>query len=319
LSRVSVFRLPVGRRIEPGTLRGYYIDLSSKAADAAWPPTWFPFPGFHRFIAIGQWGLGAYERYLDGQGDDWLEAAEAACAYLTETQERAGNRTGAWVEPNDYPHTFNMRGPWISAMAQGHCASLLARLAAETGSERFANAAREALRPMRVPTENGGALALLDGRPFPEEYPTAPSSFVLNGAIYAMWGLYDVWVGLHDEQAGQEFRNAIETLSTNLHRWDTGYWSRYDLYPHPVHAVNVASGSYHFLHVNQLLALDRVAPGNGFAETAQDFERYATRPSNRARAWTTKVLFRLVVPRNHFLAAHVPWRHEPHAWPESAT
>ena len=83
-------------------------------------------------MAVPQWGLGAYERYLAGDGEQWLAAAVAAGRYLVAEQAREGELGGAWFEPFDYPHTFDVRGPWISAMAQGQCASLLVRLHRET-------------------------------------------------------------------------------------------------------------------------------------------------------------------------------------------
>jgi heparosan-N-sulfate-glucuronate 5-epimerase len=307
MSKVSVFSLPVGQHIEPGGVAGYYIDLRSKAETPRWPPEWFPFPGFHRYIAVGQWGLGCFERFEAGEGKEWLGAAVEASNHLVEQQQA----DGAWPEPCDYPHTLPMRGPWLSGMAQGHCASLLVRTHRETGSPAFARAAQLGLRPLSRPTAIGGVEARLDGRPFPEEYPTDPPSFVLNGAVYALWGLYDVWRGLDDAEAGETFEATVETLATNINRWDLGYWSRYDLYPHPGF-VNVASGSYHTLHINQLRALNRIAPRSEFASAASRFERYSASGRNRARAFAHKALFRFVVPRNHLLRGRLPWLHEPH-------
>src|SRR5215207_1933462 len=164
----SSFDLPVGSHIEPGGVRGYYIDMTSKAETPRWPPSWFPWPGYHRFIAAGQWGLGAYERFLDHRTDGWLTGALAAGRYLVDAQEPGGG----WFEEEEYPATFHMRGPWLSAMAQGQCASLLVRLFLETGEGDFAGAARRALLPMSLDSADGGVQALLDGWPFPEEYPT---------------------------------------------------------------------------------------------------------------------------------------------------
>jgi hypothetical protein len=305
VGRHSVFALPVGSQLISGRVHGYYIDLTSKAVARGWPPPWFPWPGFHRFMAMGQWGLGSYERYLNGEGEAYLAQAAQAGEYLIAEQETSGRRAGAWLEPRDYPHTFQMRGPWASAMAQGQCASLLVRLFLETGVERFALAARSALRPLEVPTQDGGVQALLDGRPFPEEYPTRPPSLVLNGAIYALWGVYDVSLGLDDDAGRRVFNEGRETLTANLHRWDTGHWSRYDLYPHPL--TNVASFSYHALHINQLRAFDAIAPGYGFADRAARFEGYGLNRFNRARAYLEKVAFRVLVPRNRIFAGRMPW------------
>jgi heparosan-N-sulfate-glucuronate 5-epimerase len=303
--RSKPFTLPPGRNVGTGELRGYYVDFSEKAEEAAWPPSWFPWPRYHRFIAVSQWGLGCYERHLAGEGDEWLAAAVAAGRYLVDEQLGDGRLRGGWLEPFDYPHTFHIRGPWLSAMAQGQCASLLARLAHTTAAEEFAAAARAGLGPMRVPTAEGGVQADLDGSPFPEEYPTDPPAFVLNGAIFALWGYYDVWKATSDETARQGFEDGVSTLASNLDRWDTGYWSRYDLYPHPI--VNVARGAYHNLHITQLRALAALAPSAEIAPVLARFERYRRSRLCRARALAQKVVFRLLVPRNRLLAGRFPW------------
>jgi heparosan-N-sulfate-glucuronate 5-epimerase len=285
--------IPLGLLIEPSDLRGYYIDFRVKAERPDWPPPWFPWPGFHRFMAIAQWGLGSYERYLLGEGESWLTAAIEAGRYAVEQQVVGGRHDGGWLEPEEYPHTFRTTSPWLSAMAQGQCASLLARLYRETESEGFAAAAVKALRPMSVAARDGGVQASLSGRPFPEEYPTDPPSFVLNGALFSLWGYFDVWRGLGHEGAGRAFIEGADTLAENLHRWDTGFWSRYDLYPHPI--VNVASSFYHRLHIDQLRAMALIHPMPELAEIRARFEAYAASPSCRSRALAQKVLFRMIV------------------------
>jgi hypothetical protein len=190
-------------------------------------------------------------------------------------------------------------------MAQGEGASLLVRLHAETGDGRYAEAARRALRPMRVPSTDGGAWAPLDGRAFPEEYPTDPPSFVLNGAIFALWGFRDVAVGLGDGDAAGAFEAGVDTLAASIDRWDTGSWSRYDLHPHRV--VNVASAAYHELHVTQLEAMNALVARPELAAAAERFARYAASPALRARALAQKALFRAAEPRSALAARALPW------------
>jgi heparosan-N-sulfate-glucuronate 5-epimerase len=285
--------LPIGRNIEPDGPRGYYIDFRTKAETPNWPPRWFPWPGYHRFMAIAQWGLGAYEHYLCEGGERWLAAAFEVGEFLVRSQERGGRRSGSWLEPRAHPHTFRVPAPWVSAMAQGECASLLVRLHREAGDERFAESALSGLAPMAVATEEGGVLAQLAGGPFLEEYPTDPPSFVLNGGIFALWGCYDVGLELDDEEARRTFEDGLETLIRNLDRWDAGFWSRYDLYPHPV--TNVASPFYHALHIDQLSAMNAIAPNPALEQTIQRFELYRTSVVKKGRALAHKAVFRLLV------------------------
>jgi heparosan-N-sulfate-glucuronate 5-epimerase len=299
------FSLPVGPHLERDEVRGYYIDLRIKAEEPSWPPEWLPPPAKQLHVDVIQWGLGCYERYLAGEGEQWLEAARDCALHYLDIQEREGPKKGGWIHPDPFPHTFPLGPGWLSSMAQGEGASLLVRLYLETLEERFARAAALALEPLERPSDQGGVISLLDRRPFPEEYPTDPPSYVLNGAIFTLWGWYDVGVGLKDERALQRFEEGLDTLVRNLHRWDVGYWSRYDLFPHPI--VNVASSSYHVLHINQLKAMSLIAPRPELDVVAARFERYLGSRLKRARAFAMKALFRLLVPRNRLLAGRLPW------------
>jgi peptidoglycan/xylan/chitin deacetylase (PgdA/CDA1 family) len=305
LSTAGSFSPPVGSRMRDDCTGGYYIDFTLKADKPDWPPAWFEEGDGEWFVATAQFGLGCFERHLAGDGEEWLRAAVATADHLVAHQAA----DGAWVHDVPMPHSYWIEPPWVSAMAQGEGASLLVRVHAATGEERYAEAARRALEPLRVPTSEGGASALLGGGLFLEEYPTNPPSYVLNGAIFAIWGCRDVALALADPGAQQLYEDSFETLATNIHRYDTGFWSVYDLFPHPVR--NVASGAYHRLHVTQLQAIQRTDPRPEFAKTLQNFERYETRGGPKRRALVQKVTFRLVVPRNKRLAHRLPWAHRP--------
>lgn len=290
--------LPVGPRIAAG---GYAIDFRVKAASPDWPPDWLLPRERRLWVSVAQWGLGCHERWLDGEGDHWLAAAVAAGDELTAAQDDRGG----WVHAFRYPHSLPLGPPWYSAMAQGEGASLLVRLYDATGHERWAEAARAALDPMRRATADGGTQAQLGGGPWPEEYPTRPGSFVLNGGLFAMWGVRDVAVGLDDATAAAEFEDYAQTLGREIGRWDTGRWSRYDLFPHP--APNVASSFYHALHVEQLRAATILRPDPRVDAVRERFEAYAASAGHRRVAFAQKSLFRLVVPRNKLLAHRLPW------------
>ncbi len=284
------FGLAVGPRVKPGELAGYHVDFSVKATAPRWPPSVSGDRSEPLWVDLVQWGLGCYERHLAGEGTEWLEAALRLGDHLVERQ----SPSGAWLHHAPY-HTFELVPPWSSGMAQGEAASLLARLHRAGGRRDLSEAAIRALEPLYVRTEDGGVLAPLGAGELPEEYPTSPPSYVLNGAIFALWGLYDVATGLGDERAGAAFERGVETLAANLGRWDNGYWSRYDLYPHPV--VNVASPAYHELHIQQLRAFERICPRAELRATRERWEGYGRSRLRRGRALAAKVAFRLRVPK----------------------
>jgi hypothetical protein len=289
-SSASRFQLLPGSHIAADGVRGYYIDLTMKATEPRWPAEWFA-PGRSLYVGATQWGLGALDRFYGGEGEAWREGAIACGRDVA----RCVDEQGALVQTAPYPHTFLLEPPWISAMAQGQAASLLVRLAGETGEDAFVEVARRCLAPLARSTADGGVGALLDGRPWPEEYPTSPHSFVLNGGIFAIWGYRDVGVALDDSAATAEFERLVDTLALNIHRWDLGYWSRYDLFPHPL--VNVASSSYHVLHMSQLRVMNELAPRPQLAAAHERFAVYWHSRACRARAFAMKALFRLRVPR----------------------
>ncbi len=299
-STARSFPAQVGERVEAGGDGGYYIDFSFKATEPVWPPGWLA-PNAKAFhVSAAQWGLGAHERYLGGEGDQWLRAATAAAEHLLDLQEP----DGSWPHHVQMPHTYRLDPPWLSAMAQGEAASLFVRLRRATGEDRYAEAARRALAPLSVPSSQGGVRVPLGDGPFFEEYPTAVPSLVLNGGIFALWGVYDVGAALGDDGAKRLFEEGLEALAANIERFDTGYWSRYDLYPFRI--PNIASGAYHRLHILQLQAMQLVAPRPEIAAAAERWRAYEGSRWCSSRAVAAKVAFRLAVPRNANLSGRMP-------------
>jgi hypothetical protein len=279
--------------------------MRAKAADPHWPPAGLTPLEDQLHVDVIQWALGCYERHLAGEGERWLAGALKCGEHQLAIQERGGSRDGGWTHCFPYPHSLPLPAPWLSAMAQGQGASLLVRLHAQTGDDRFAEAALWALKPFAVASEDGGVRGMLDGRAFPEEYPTQPASYVLNGAIFALWGVRDVAVGLNDSDARSRFLDGAQTLALNLHRWDTGRWSRYDLFPHPI--PNPASSFYHALHISQLEAMDMFAPHEEYGRVGARFAAYAASARLRRLAFLNKCVYRMLVPRNRLLAHRLPW------------
>ena len=306
LSSEASFSPPIGGHwTADENLGGYYIDFTLKTDHPSWPPSWFAPRERQLHVATAQWGFGCLERHLSGEGEAWLEAALGAGRHLLETQHHDGPQAGGWLHLSDMPHTFRIKAPWISAIAQGEAASFLARLHRQTGDDAFAAGARAALRPMEVPVSDGGTLATLDGGPFVEEYPTTPASYVLNGALFAVWGYHDVGLALHDSGVSRRFGELTAVLERSLHRYDAGYWSRYDLYPHLIQ--NVASPAYHLLHIKQLQVMERLTGIAAFGRMADRFERYRASAACRRRAFAEKAAFRVAIPRNRRLAHRLPW------------
>jgi hypothetical protein len=285
------FEQPLGTNVEPGSVRGYHLDMRVKATAPSWPSPEGGVPGRALWVETCQWGLGAFEHWLATGDERWLAAAVGVGEELCSAQ----GDDGGWRQLEPYPHTFDLRPPWLSAMAQGEGASLLVRLHAETGEQRFADAARGGVLPLFAATDEGGLRTALGEGWFLEEYPTSPPSCVLNGGIFALWGLHDVGLALADERASAAFGEGVGHLADNLHRWDLGWWTRYDLFPHRL--VNVASIAYQELHADQLEATAEMSGRPALREASGRYRRQLRSGPARVRAVARKVAFRAAVPR----------------------
>jgi hypothetical protein len=284
----------------PGDLTsGYYNDLRSIAADHGSPAgalrAFESLTAIRRLvhpISIAQLGLGAWQ--IAAEDAEWLEVVAITSEWIVAEQDDEGQVPFEFA----YPHTFDLKPPWYSAMAQGEAASLLCRAAVSLDRPELAQAAERAASSLVSP--DSPVVAATDDGPVLQEYPTDPPAHVLNGWIFALWGLYDVALagGGLAARARADFERGVETLVARLPRYDTGRqgsWSRYDLFPHRL--VHVTSPFYHRLHIEQLCALNELIGHPLFLETAQRWERGLEQPFLRGQAVARKVAFRVLNPR----------------------
>lgn len=80
-------------------------------------------------------------------------------------------------------------------MGQGQAISLLSRAFYHSkGNDLYLNTAFAALKPFKVLSKDGGVLSkFMNLYPWYEEYPTIPPIFILNGFMYSLIGLYDLF------------------------------------------------------------------------------------------------------------------------------
>jgi hypothetical protein len=143
------FNQPLGQRIEPEGVGGYYVDMRVKARTPTWPTPDFGALDRTMKVAIAQWGLGAFEHWLETGSEEWLAAARSAADHFVSTQVRDGPLAGGWPHVQSFPHSYELPAGWLSGMAQGEAASLLVRVHAETGDDARAGAAQRADRRRR--------------------------------------------------------------------------------------------------------------------------------------------------------------------------
>lgn len=270
---------PVGAFIDVERVRGYFIDFRAKttSVSAAQPELLVP-------AGLAQLALGWWERHLAGDA----EARERFFAISEQLAARGRRDDDVLLWSYDMPlPKYGLAAPWHSALAQGQAASVFVRAHLESGSDRFAELAGAAIAPVLPPGQAGLLVSTADG-PVPEEAPSTPPSLILNGWIYALWGLWDVATGLDSTVANQLYEESVACLTRTLPQYDVGWWSRYSLYPHPL--PDLAKPFYHRLHIDQLDALYRLTGSDAFRAMSERFARYDT-VLGRTRALTQKARF----------------------------
>ena len=141
-------------------------------------------------------------------------------------------------------------------------------------------------------TDQGGVCFTDDeGNLWFEEYLVSPPTHILNGFIWASWGVYDYFLATGSRLAKSLFERAVQTLLSNLHRYDLGFWSLYE--QSGTRLPMIASPFYHRLHVTQLRTMRRLTGETKFEEYAERWQRYARSSVKRTRALCYKGAFKL--------------------------
>ena len=176
-------------------------------------------------------------------------------------------------------------------MSQGHALSVLTRAYRKMNDEKYLHAAINGLQLFKKPLyeendrnsdmnsehlskkQTGVSSKFLNQFLWFQEYPTEPNTFVLNGFMYSLIGLYDLWhltkysvssdkIGVRNEglEAGELFLSGMKSLKTMLPFYDVTSGSVYDLRHVTMSGVEpkVARWDYHSVHINLLYLLSTI-------------------------------------------------------------
>jgi len=243
-------------------------------------------------IAIAQYGLGNYNLWRRSQDPDRRVKFFRTADWLVSHLEQNPEGLAVWNHHFDWEYRETLKAPWYSALAQGQGISVLVRAHGESGELKYLNAAHRALASFYQSTAEGG-VAFTDDRGdlWFEEYIVSPPTHILNGFIWAAWGVYDYFLATGDGSARQLFERAVQTMLHNLNRYDLGFWSLYE--QSGTRLPMVASTFYHRLHIVQLRVMHRLTKEKEFAQVADRWENYMGSRANRTRALCYKSAFKL--------------------------
>ncbi len=243
-------------------------------------------------IAIAQYGLGNYNLFHRTGDRSRLDKCLTAANWLLRNQERNTAGLPVWNHHFDWEYRTPLKGPWYSGLAQGQGISLLVRAHQATGDSRYLKAATGAFETFLVSVDKGGVTCVDEaGNTWFEEYITSPPTHILNGLIWAGWGVFDFYIATSSVAAKELFSKAMDDLARNLQEYDTGFWSLYE--QSGTRMRMLASRFYHSLHIAQLNILYKLTGREVFLHFAHRWEGYRLDKRNCMRATVHKSIFKL--------------------------
>jgi len=165
-------------------------------------------------------------------GVEQLDAAirKAALKWLEEHAVELKPDTLVWYY--EFDNAYNdiaSKAPWPSAFGQAYVIRALLKAYQDTGDEKYKSMAVKAARLYAVDVSDGGVRSYLNGEVFFEEIPHSPAPHILNGHMISVVTLIETGRQLGVKEIESLGLEGAATLRNQLHRFDLGYWSRYDL------------------------------------------------------------------------------------------
>lgn len=276
---ISHVNQDIGKYFSKNEILGYYNNLTEKVTkqrdlletdrlpEVNTATTKILFP-----VAVFQYGLGAYDLYL-ASGDKMYERKFLQCAnWALDVQDSQGRWNNFFFYRPETPY---------GAMAQGEGASLLIRAYKHTLEVNYLDAALRALKFMLLPLELGGTTKYENGESYLMEYTF--KGMVLNGAIFAWWGLYDYVTLTGDRE--EMYDAMLSTLHSIIHvlpQFKSKLWSMYSL------DGLISSPFYHNLHIAQMQAMYKLTEKPIFDEYAKLWIKRQNNILNKSLAFIYK-------------------------------
>ena len=243
-------------------------------------------------IAISQYGLGNFNLYRKTGNRERLESFLAAADWLVDNLEPNEYGIKVWMHHFDFEYRDTLKSPWYSGLAQGQGLSVLVRAYELNKEKQYLDAAISAYKAFEKSIDEGGVIAYNKaGHTWIEEYIVHPPTHVLNGLIWALWGVYDYYLATSFHHPKNLYERVIQTIIDHIHQYDLGYWSLYELSGTKLKMI--ASPFYHSLHIVQLTVMFRLTEEKLFLNFANKWTSYQQSALFRFIALIHKTLFKV--------------------------
>jgi len=214
-----------------------------------------------------------YNKYQTSRNQSYVNQIKTFAFWLKD-HVTIRDSIAVWTYPFGFSK-YNLKPGWTGAWAMGNILSALSRYYQISNDPVFLELGQQAVKTFHTKIENGGVLAIdKNSNYWFEEYPTIPKNSVLNGHINGIFGLYDFWRVTKDSLAADLVERGILTVMNNIEKYDSGYWSYYDL--KFSHATNYY---YHkIVHLSQMNILYQISGKQIFHDYYIKWKSYLDQP-----------------------------------------
>jgi hypothetical protein len=236
----------------------------------------------HHYTTISSYSFGLWELYLlEGKEEHRIQLLKNADYILSSGREF--QETLLYLDYEDSSETNGAP----CAMNQGEVISTLCRAYILSENETYLKTALIAAKAFLIEDSVGGIVKRINGNSWFLE----GGKIILNGHIYATYGLHELYLVSGEEWVKKAFDNGYNALINKISEFDNGFWSWYWI-DEPKY---IASAMYHNLHILQLRFMNEVQPNIQLLEMATRFQAYAQNPIFRIKAMLRMVKSKLKI------------------------
>lgn len=299
MSKANIeINMPIGNVSYDPLLEKYYQDFTEAIVHyndcyfGEFDSKGIPMVGFgkdahYSQIYIIQLGLIAHDLILKNiNQEENLKILEKCINWLLENEEIFH---GSIIWRNNFANDrYYLQSGWVSSMYQGQIISLYLRYGQLTNQlDYFTEKSLKIYSFFNFDYAQGGVKRRdeLNNLWF-EEYPSPKPSFVLNGFIYTLFGIIDLYRITKDAAIKDVIDECIVTLEVNLEKYSLNYWSIYD----QLHK-ELASRYYHKnIHIPLMDIMHQLTKKQIFLDYKLKWEKQLNNPFNH---FIVEIMYRL--------------------------
>lgn len=219
---------------------------------------------YYNPVHIAQYGLTFSNLYKNDNNDFYYKKIFDCAKWFVDNQ----SNDGSWLYHIDYKSPIIDKvidNPWKSAMAQGQGISLLTKAYKISKNKEYLEAAKRGLKPLLLEVSFGGLKDYFHKNLIFQEYPYNPGLHTLNGYMFCIIGLIDLFEITKDFDLESILKESLNSLENILPYYDSEYTSYYDL-SHITYSPKIPreGNKYEIIHIKLLNYLNHYNNSNKY-------------------------------------------------------